>query len=94
MTEEILEQIAEYKEAKKQYIDIQEDKMYDMYEITEENGKKETDLSIIKCYISFKSMRGQERCFNTFSHVEALSEENPDELEKMFMEKFLEVTEA
>jgi len=39
-------------------------------------------------------MQGRDRCLNTFSHVEALAKENPDELEKAFMDKFLEVEEA
>ena len=68
--------------------------MYDMYEMTEENGKKETDQTVHNAFITFRSMQGRDRCINTFSHVEALSKENPDELEKAFMDKFLEVHEA
>ena len=68
--------------------------MYDLYEITEENGRKETDQTISNCFVTFKSMQGRDRCLNTFSHVEALAKDNPDELEKQFMDKFLIVHEA
>jgi hypothetical protein len=41
-----LKQISLYKEAKQKYVAIQEDKLYEKYEITKENGRSEKDKTI------------------------------------------------
>lgn len=46
LNEDIVEQITIYKEAKKEYTDIQEERLFEKYEITKENGKSEKDKSI------------------------------------------------
>ena len=91
----ILEKIKEFKDFKKEYIDLQEDKLYAKYEITEENGKSEKDQTIKYAFVTFKSMKGKERCVNTFSHCEALAKENPEEEKKKFLEEdYLDIYEA
>mmetsp|Transcript_38811 Transcript_38811/g.58991 ORF Transcript_38811/g.58991 Transcript_38811/m.58991 type:complete len:234 (+) Transcript_38811:140-841(+) len=94
LKQEILEHIKEHRDAKEEYVKIQEDKLYDKYEITEENGKSESDHNILYAFVTFKSMKAKDVCTNIFSHVEALAKENPEEDEKKFMDEYIEVTEA
>jgi hypothetical protein len=70
INEEIVKQIGIYKEAKQKYVAIQEEKLYEKYEITKENGRTEKDLSRFRAFVTFKSMKGKERCENTFFGVE------------------------
>jgi hypothetical protein len=94
MNDVIAEQISEFKKAKEEYIKIQEEKLFEKYEITEENGKSEKDKNINYCFATFKSMKGKERCETEFFDCKSLAKDNPSENEKMFMEEFLEVREA
>jgi hypothetical protein len=65
-----LKQIGLYKEAKQKYVAIQEEKLYEKYEITEENGRTEKDRTLIRAFVTFKTMKGKQRCENTFFGVE------------------------
>ena len=94
MNSVVAEQIAIFKESKQKYIDIQEEKLYEKYEITEENGKSEKDKNINYCFATFKSMKGKTRCETEFYDCKSLAKDNPSENEKMFMEEFLEIREA
>ena len=94
INEEIVKQIGLYKEAKVKYVAIQEEKLYEKYEMTEENGKTEKDQTRKRAFITFKSMKGKERCENTFFGVKQAAKENPKEDEKKFQDKYLEVIEA
>ena len=94
LSDEIIEHIKEYKEAKAEYINIQEEKLYDKYEMTEANGRTEEDVTIVYAYVTFRSMKGKDRCINTFSHVEDLAKKDPKEDEKKFMDMYLEIEEA
>ena len=96
-------EIALFKEKKQEYVKIQEEKLYEKYELGEvldkETGKvievrTEKDKGINYCFATFKSMKGKTRAETEFFDCEALSKDNPDENKKMFMEQFLEVREA
>ena len=95
MDEKVSEQIGKYKENKKQYVEIQEEKLYKKYEINPENGRSKKDRGINYCFVTFKTMKGKVRCEAEFADCESLIKENPEEGSKVFMDEFvLEVREA
>ena len=94
MDEQVAEQTSIFKDSKKHYVEIQEEKLYEKYEITEANGRSEKDRGINYCFVTFRSMKGKVRCEAEFADCEALAKENPEEGAKVFMDKFLEVREA
>jgi len=75
LDKEITDLIAQYKELKDQYIAMQEENLYAKYEITAENGKSESDQTVPCAFITFKSMKGKEKCINTFADCEAAEAE-------------------
>ena len=91
---EILELVQQYKDQKGEYIRLQEEQLYEQYQMTEENGKSEKDQTITHCFVTFKSMKGKKRCESDFFDSEALSKDDPVEMERIFMEKFLYIREA
>lgn len=62
--------------------------------MTEENGKSEKDQTITHCFVTFKSMKGKKRCESDFFDSEALSKDDPVEMERIFLESFLYIREA
>ena len=73
---------------------IQEDRLFEKYEITKENGRSEKDKSITQAFITFRSMKGKDRCIHTFSDCEEAAKEDPSEEEKKFKDVYLTVEEA
>ena len=57
--QEIIDLILKYKEIKADYINTQEKKLYNKWEITPENDYTEDDRSFPICFVVFKSMRGK-----------------------------------
>lgn len=94
LSQEILDKIKDYKELKSQYVAIQEEKLYEQYEMTEQNGRKESDLTINKAYVTFRSMKGKKRFQFIFENCASLVSERPEEEEKKFFGKFFRIHEA
>ena len=91
LNDEIIETIRKYKELKNIFVEIQEEKLYEKWEITGKNGRSESDKSILYAYVTFKSMRGKEMCMKQLEHAQANAKKNPEENEKMFFDRFLTV---
>jgi hypothetical protein len=45
---------------------MQEEKLYEKWEITDDNGKSKSDSSIEHAYVTFRSMKGKEMCLKVF----------------------------
>ena len=51
----------------------QEEKLYNKYEITEFNGRKDTDCKNRAAFVTFRSMKGKRRAEKVFKFAEANS---------------------
>lgn len=69
LEQQISEKTNEYDIMKKEYIRIQEEQLYDKYEITEENGRTEDDQSVQAAYVIFRSMQGKDKCLQCFQYA-------------------------
>lgn len=73
---------------------MQEDRLFEKYEITKENGRSEKDQTIKQAFVTFRSMKGKDRALHTFSHCEQAAKEDATEEEKKFKEVYLNFEEA
>mmetsp|Transcript_12296 Transcript_12296/g.19068 ORF Transcript_12296/g.19068 Transcript_12296/m.19068 type:complete len:100 (+) Transcript_12296:1215-1514(+) len=60
--EEIIDFIRQYKELKGEFIKLQEEKLYEPYELGGPQGYSKSDISIRYAYVTFRSMEGKEEC--------------------------------
>lgn len=89
LEQQISEKTNEYDIMKKEYIRIQEEQLYDKYEITEENGRTEDDQSVQAAYVIFRSMQGKDKCLQCFQYAQQNAKLIPGETEKMFFGRWL-----
>ena len=78
LDKEIADLIERYKELKAEYCAMLEENLYAKYEITPENGKSEEDQTCPCAFITFKSMKGKDKCINTFADAEAAEAEKAE----------------
>jgi hypothetical protein len=90
---EIVELVKQYKEQKLEYVKLQEEKLYEKWEITDDNGHSLDEKSIEQAYITFRSMEGKEQFKALFEHAEFLAQTDASQNSKMFFNRFLEVNE-
>jgi hypothetical protein len=53
--------VKEYKTIKAVYMTMQEDNLYQKWEITETNGRSESDHSFEAAFVTFRSMHGKNK---------------------------------
>lgn len=68
---------------------MQEEKLYEKYEITETNGRSISDVSFQCAYVTFRSMNGKDKALQCFQFAEQLSKSIQSEQEKMFFKRWL-----
>jgi hypothetical protein len=71
--EKIIDLIKQYRELKQEYILLQEDKLYKMWEINEFNGRSTSDRHNTYAYVTFRSMKGKNRAEKVFMYAQANS---------------------
>lgn len=76
---QILEKVKEFKIMKQEYIKMQEEKLYEKYEITEINGRSTSDQSFQCAYVTFRSMEGKEKAMLAFEYAKQLAKSIPSE---------------
>ena len=81
---QIVDDIKAFKELKAEYIHLQEEKLYEMWEINDLNGRSKSDHSNLFAFVTFRSMKGKKRAENVFTHAAANSKFWSDENEKKF----------
>lgn len=67
---QIVEKVKEFKIMKQEYVRIQEEQLYEKYEITESNGRSYGDQSFQCAYVTFRSMQGKDKCMQCFEFAE------------------------
>lgn len=74
---------------KQEYVKSQEEKLYEKYEITETNGRSNSDQSFQCAYVVFRSMQGKEKAMQCFQFAKELAKTMPEETNKMFFHRWL-----
>lgn len=70
---------------------MQNEQLYEKWEINLRKGRKETTQSIMVAYITFKSMLGKQIAQKLFEFAEENSKEDASEKDKAFLGNFLTV---
>jgi hypothetical protein len=91
MEDKVIDRYRKYNEAKRKYIEIQNEQLYEKWEINYRRGRKETTRNILVAYVTFKSMIGKDIAKKIFEYAEENAKADTSENEKMFCEKFLKV---
>ena len=89
INDQIIDDIKAYKELKAEYIHLQEEKLYEMWEINDVNGRSKSDHSNLFAFVTFRSMKGKRRAERIFTHAAANSKIWSEEKEKKFWDEFL-----
>lgn len=71
---------------------MQNEQLYERWELNLRKGRKETTQSIMVAYITFKSMLGKQIAQKIFEFAELNSKDDPSEKDKAFLDNFLTVT--
>jgi hypothetical protein len=66
---------------------MQNKKLYDQWKLTEDIS--ESTETIKYAFVTFRSMRGKEKCLQCFKYAEANAKLEPVEEDKMFFDKYL-----
>ena len=88
---QIVDDIKAFKELKSEYIHLQEEKLYEQWEINDFNGRSKSDHSNLFAFVTFRSMKGKKRAEKIFTHAQANAKIYSEENEKKFFEQFLSV---
>jgi septum formation topological specificity factor MinE len=80
--EAIIEVIKKYKEIQGEYVALQEEKLYEKWAITAENGRHEKMTTNARAYVTFRSMVGKQKAQQLFEFAEANAKRSEVEHEK------------
>ena len=85
MEDKVIDLYRKYNEAKRLYIEMQNEQLYERWEVNFRKGRKETSKSIIVAYITFKSMLGKQLAQKIFEYAEENAKEDQSEADKAFL---------
>ena len=91
--EAIIDVIKKYKEIQGEYVALQEEKLYEKWTITAENGRHEKMTTNARAYVTFRSMVGKQKAQQLFEFAEANAERSAAENDKKFCDVFLSCAE-
>jgi len=82
MEEKVVDLVRNYNDAKKTYVEMQNDALYEKWELNKKKDRSENTQTNIIAYVTFKSMMGKDVAQKIFTFAEKNAKEDEAENEK------------
>jgi hypothetical protein len=90
--EEVKKELEAYNKYKKEYINLQNNQLYEEWTLDDHHGRTEDSVTVKTAWITFRSMYGKEKAMQIFEYAEKLGKDDSSQEVKMFWDRYLEVS--